>query len=53
MIFEVFNEPIFQLWNTTIKPYHEELVQAFIGLKGFRVSGLGPYHEELVQAFVM
>ncbi|CAK9097188.1 4-beta-glucanase) [Durusdinium trenchii] len=26
VIFEIFNEPIFQAWNTTIKPYHEKIV---------------------------
>ena len=26
VIFEIFNEPIFQLWNETIKPYHERIV---------------------------
>ena len=26
VIFEIFNEPIFQLWNETIKPYHEKIV---------------------------
>ncbi len=26
VIFEIFNEPIYQLWNETIKPYHEKIV---------------------------
>ena len=26
VIFEIFNEPIYQSWNETIKPYHEKIV---------------------------
>ena len=27
-MFEIFNEPILQNWTETIKPYHEEVVEA-------------------------
>ena len=28
VMFEIFNEPIFQNWTETIKPYHEGVVEA-------------------------